>query len=132
MVDITVRARAPSRSTRIGATLYQSDGSPVGSAFSAPLESMQENEERNVRLELECADLTPGRYWFRLGLLNPRNQLTDLVDEVLHFEVPHDFNVPREFLQWDRGWGPIRLRLHSRKPAENDAAARASDAVRRN
>jgi lipopolysaccharide transport system ATP-binding protein len=110
-VRLKVRASVNAASIRIGATIYLADGSPVGSAFSLPLPTLTADDECELEMEIDSQHLAPGHYWFRLGLLNARNQVTDLVDEVLHFEIPPRQNVPGEFVRWDPGWGALCLKL---------------------
>jgi len=112
-IQLKIRARVKSEKMRIGMTIYLADGSPVGSAFTEKLEVLMEGEESIAEYEIDSESLTPGHYWFRFGLLNERNQVTDLIDEVLHFEISPRQNLPAEFVRWDPGWGPLHFEIRS-------------------
>jgi lipopolysaccharide transport system ATP-binding protein len=95
----------------LGVTIHQSDGSPVASAFGEKIGPIQCGQRLNLQLQVDITGFAPGHYWLRLGLLNSRNQLVDLLDEVLPFSIDSTAVLPDGFSQWNPGWGQMVLNM---------------------
>jgi lipopolysaccharide transport system ATP-binding protein len=110
---LTIRIRIVSSAGRsrfrIGATIFSTSGTAVGSCFGPELVSGATGHVQDLELNIMATGLAPGRYWFRMGLLNSRNQPIDAVDEVLHFEISDQVGSASPIIQWNADWGFFHL-----------------------
>jgi lipopolysaccharide transport system ATP-binding protein len=117
-IRLSIKANTTSKGVRIGSTIFAADGSPVGSYFLSHHLPMLPGELTKIAFSVDSVALAPGNYWMTLGLLNSRNQVTDVVEEVLHFRIPDGHNVPSEFVQWIPNWGPARFTAQLEFPGQ--------------
>lgn len=113
-VRMTVRGREPVSGFRFSLTIHLVDGTPVGSCFGPQIHSIQNGEVASYRLRLANPSLAPGLYFFELGVGtgNEREGFEefDVVSDVLHFEVLPPPGKDGTKSEWERNWGPMRLR----------------------
>ncbi|QDV43141.1 Teichoic acids export ATP-binding protein TagH [Stieleria neptunia] len=97
------------QSFSFGLTLNYRDGTPVGSAFSVPCGPIRANESQTFELQLATTGLSPGHYWMTIGLMRGNREATDVITEVLHFDIEAPERLPPGFVDWNPGWGRIKF-----------------------
>ncbi len=113
--QVSLDAHRPATGMWIGVTIYSRDGNAVGSAFSSELSNFNSGTSRTIDVNLTNPGLAPGRYWMSLGLMNARSQVTDVVTEVLQFDVLDDTMIPGKFSNWNHQWGRFRTGIEVRE-----------------
>jgi len=112
-LDVTAVARETVESVRVNGTIFDAEGIPVGSFFSAQEESMDGGEQKTFRVSLESLRLGPGRYFFGLGLVRGTETAGhldhDVIWEVLPFEIGGLKGEGGTLGTWYKRWGPIRF-----------------------
>ncbi|MFM6079111.1 MAG: ABC transporter ATP-binding protein, partial [Dolichospermum sp.] len=112
-LKITVRCNQNVDKFRFSMTLFQIDGTPVGSFFTEEGRSLQQGEIATYRLVLKDLRLASGIYYCGLAT-GKGNHLEghkdfDIVLDVLHFEVMPPEGVDGTQSFWSPSWGSIRL-----------------------
>jgi len=106
---IDVCASELSKGVWLGVTIFRNDGTPLASSFTEQIEKMAKGERTELLLAIKIPQLPSGQYWFRFGLLDRRNQILDVVDEVLRFDVDVNQHLPAGYSQWNSGWGHFSM-----------------------
>jgi lipopolysaccharide transport system ATP-binding protein len=118
-----VRALEDVRRIRFSMTIFTSEGTPVGTCFSAERWGLRRGEEFEAELVLSEPRLAPGHYYcgVAVGKGDHRTGHVDF-DEVLdtlYFEVRPDEGDGGTVASWDRRWGTQVFRdLLVRVPSE--------------
>lgn len=99
---------------RIGITVCGRNGIPVAAGFSQASRSLPLADCQIIEIDIRNPRLAPGNYSFTLGLLRGSRDVTDAVEEVLHFEVSPQNLLPDGVHEWNPSWGQIRLAIQSR------------------
>jgi lipopolysaccharide transport system ATP-binding protein len=96
---------------RFSGTVFQSSGAPVGSFFSPCQLSIEANEEAQFVVELADNHLAPGRYHFGLavgaGNVSAGHRDSDILLEVLPFNINHPAGEAGTMGQWPSAWGAV-------------------------
>lgn len=113
VLDVVATARESLPAVRVSGTIFQTEGNPVGSFFSANAQAVRAGEEARFRVKLSALRLAPGDYSFGLALVQGNETVghrdLDIVMEVLPFEVGAIHGEGGTVGAWARGWGPIRF-----------------------
>ena len=112
-LEIVIRAKRNFSVFRLSGTVFQADGSPVGSFFCADAGPVFDGEYKTARLILLGFRLAPGKYSLGLGI-GEGNELTghrdhDIVLDVLPFEVNAITGEGGTLANWATSWGPVRF-----------------------
>lgn len=113
--DISFRAIVkiidPVKRMRVSFTIFQLDGTPVGSGFSNEIEIPAQSPNFTSRVHLSRPRLAPGQYHFGiaigLGDHTSGHIDYDVVLDCLPFEVLPPVGKDGTLPIWNRGWGPL-------------------------
>ena len=112
-VELLVRARDSVGPLTVYGTIFESEGSPVGTFFSGEGKAIPANQEHTFRIVMHGLSLAPGKYTFYLGLVEGNEKIGyrdhDVVRDVLPFEITAIKGDEGTLGIWYRNWGPIRL-----------------------
>lgn len=97
----------------VALTICSVDGVPVSTAFSDRLRLEKEKKYR-LSMVIDIEGLAPGSYWFRLAILNSHNELTDVIDEVLHFQVVRQPFDASRYIAWNPNLGPTHTSVSTK------------------
>ena len=112
-VIIRLRSRRYVHEFRLSFTIFEADGSPVGSGFSEASKKMAAGEVRDVELAIAKHNLAPGRY--HLGIATGKGDHLkghtdfDILLDVCHFEVRPPEGDQGTISAWTSGWGAVRF-----------------------
>ncbi len=110
---VSLRADRSVKRLRVGMTIYSSDGTPVGSAFSSEIEGIEQGAEHEVVITLPFHRLAPGSYHCGVSIGSGNNQSTfidyDGVLDTLQFEVAPQRTPNGVMASWPPTWGAIVL-----------------------
>ena len=110
---VATKARASVEDIRVSGTIFNPDGTPVGSFFTVNAQRVGAGDATVFRVTLAGLRLAPGAYSFGLGLARG-NETTghrdhDIVLEVLPFEIAPLEGEGGTVGTWPKAWGPIRM-----------------------
>jgi lipopolysaccharide transport system ATP-binding protein len=110
---LTVRGNESIESFFFGLTVFRLDGTPVGSSWGLPIDSIRKGEVSSFRLTLHQPRLAPGLYYLGLGVSRRMDPVTcedlDVMLEVLHFETLAITNDGDARSRWVPSWGSVRF-----------------------
>ena len=113
--QFTVCARALENVPRIrfSMTIFNSDGSPIGSCFGSEREGLAAGQKGEFLMNLPDHRLAPGHYYcgIAIGKGNHRVGFTDydIILDTLQFEIRSEEGESGTLAAWHRNWGPIIL-----------------------
>jgi len=97
----------------IGFTICNTISGPVGSGFIEIKKSISPIDNRRITVELKKLNLMPGQYYFNLSVGHVSAEgiykETDVVLEVLHFEVIKSNSDKKSYTKWDETWGGVKF-----------------------
>lgn len=93
---------------RLGTTLHSVDGGPVATSVGSWVTARLGASPQVFDIEIRNIGLAPGEYWFDVAILRGGRDLFDVVQEVLHFEVSAEGNLPEGITEWSPTWGQCR------------------------
>jgi homopolymeric O-antigen transport system ATP-binding protein len=106
---VRVRAMEDVRRIRFSMTIFTSEGTPVGTCFSAERPGFYRGEEFEAELVLSEARLAPGHYSCGVAVGKGDHRTGhvdfDVVLDTLFFEVRPDEGDGGTVASWKRGWG---------------------------
>ena len=109
--SVSMRAQRSVSKLRVSMTIFASDGTPVGSSFSAERTGLNHNELKDISVVLNTPRLAPGSYYcgVSVGSGSHRNRHIDydIVTNTLNFEVAPEETKTGEISTWTKGWGSI-------------------------
>ena len=112
-IEAAATARVDLQDVRIHGTVFAAEGAPVGTFFAADGHAMRAGETRSFRVVLDSLRLSPGHYFFGLGLVSGTEMAGhldhDVLWEVLPFEVTGLKGDGGTLGTWYQRWGPIRF-----------------------
>jgi lipopolysaccharide transport system ATP-binding protein len=110
---VGAKGKASLPDVRVSGTIFNPDGTPVGSFFTANAQAVHAGEEHAFRVKLAGLRLAPGPYSFGLGLARGNETVghrdQDIVLGVLPFEIASLKGDGGAVGTWAKSWGPIRI-----------------------
>jgi lipopolysaccharide transport system ATP-binding protein len=106
---VRVRAMESLPRIRFSVTIFTSEGTPVGTCFSAERPGVRHEEEFEAELMLSEPRLAPGHYYCGVAVGKGDHRTGhvdfDVVLDTLFFEVRPDQGDGGTVASWKRGWG---------------------------
>lgn len=113
VVDVIAQARDSLTGLRVNGTIFESDGTPVGSFFSKDEDAIEAGQKKKLRVVFNDLRLAPGSYYFGLGLVQGDETIGhrdhDVLWEVLPFDITALNGDGGTLGTWYRRWGSVRL-----------------------
>jgi lipopolysaccharide transport system ATP-binding protein len=110
---LKIRAVEDVNGLRVSMTLFSSNGTPVGSAFSPESITLSQGATCDVSIKLPGPRMAPGRYYCSVGIGKgdhiSGHTLLDGVWDVLHFEVMPEMGEVGTLSFWSPDWGRLRF-----------------------
>ncbi len=111
--DIGVVANDSGPPFRVSFTVFQLNGSPVGSVFGPTLPAPERGATRTYRVTLAGHRLAPGTYYLDMALGRGTNETGmedfDIVQNILHFQVMNPEGEDNVVAAWAPSWGSVRF-----------------------
>jgi lipopolysaccharide transport system ATP-binding protein len=110
-IQFSVRANEQIRGFALGITIHDDDGAPVGTGITEISRSLGPSESCAFELYIPDPGLAPRQYSLTLGIVRSAQQVVDVIQNALYFEVAGDGRLPCGFVAWNPGWGNLRLAI---------------------
>jgi lipopolysaccharide transport system ATP-binding protein len=118
-IAATVRSREDVSAISFSATVHSSTGNPLATGFTDPVGGLSAGQPRTFHLRIPDPGLSPGEYWFSVGVLRKAHYFVDVVQEILHFEATPYGRVPAALSEWRTPvWGNLRMSMGTVSPGQ--------------